>query len=339
MPFRTPRRRRGRLVALALPLLLAVAACGSSSKSSSSEPSQSAFTPVTIKHVFGETVIKTQPKRVVQWGWGSGDAAIALGVVPVAIPKNTYGADKDGYMPWVREALEAKKLALPTEISNGDDPPYEEIIKAKPDVILANYSGITQKQYDTLAKIAPTVAYPDQPWSTPWRDVITTVGQVLGKSAEATKLLSDIDEKVKEAADAHPEFKGKTIAAVASDPSAFYVYKPADPRVEFLTDLGFVNAPSVDKLANGNVSFYYTLSKEKLDELTSDVLLSYAASPDAQEKILKSAPLQTMEQVKKGTVASVTGEAVVSSVSPPTALSLTWSLDDVVSALSKAAKA
>ena len=44
----------------------------------------------------------------------------------------------------------------------------------------------------------------------------------------------------------------------------------------------------------------------------------------------------TMEQFKAGTVASVVGEANVSSVSPPTALSLTYSLDTFVEALASA---
>ena len=37
------------------------------------------------------------------WGWGSADAAIALGVTPVAIPTQSYGGDENGLLPWIAE--------------------------------------------------------------------------------------------------------------------------------------------------------------------------------------------------------------------------------------------
>ena len=46
-----------------------------------------------------------------------------------------------------------------------------------------------------------------------------------------------------------------------------------------------------------------------------------------------------MEQSKAGTIAPIVGTELVASVSPPTALSLTWGLDDFVTELSKAATA
>ena len=127
----------------------------------------------------------SSPKRVAAWGWGSTDAAIALGVVPVAMPAQSYGGDKEGVLPWNREAIEKAGAEMPTILSESEEPPYEEFIAAKPDVILATYSGITEEQYKKLSAIAPTVAYPDEAWATPWRDVITTTGEVLGKKAEA----------------------------------------------------------------------------------------------------------------------------------------------------------
>jgi iron complex transport system substrate-binding protein len=346
----TRRLKRGIAVAVPLALTAALVACGSSSTGSSAEPSGSpsssagsssaagAF-PVTIKHAFGETTIDKAPTRIVTWGWGSTDAAVALGTVPVAIPKQSYGAQPDGFNAWTEEAIKKDGGTLPTLLTQGDDPPYEEIIKAKPDVILANYSGITQAQYDTLKKIAPVVAYPDQPWSTPWRDVITTVGQVLGKSDAAKTLLTSIDAQVKKAADEHPEFKGKSIAAIAVDGGTFYVYKDSDPRVEFLTDLGFTSAPSVTSLGDGKAdTFFYTLSLEKVDQLTSDVLLLYSANDKAATEALGQQGVKDMAQVKAGDVVQINGEAIVSAVSPPTALSLTWGLNDFITALTKVVK-
>ncbi len=334
--------------AAALLLVLPLAACGSEDSDApgasggsgdGAAPGAEAFEPVTIEHAFGSTEIDEAPQRVVTWGWGSGDAAIALGTIPVAMPKNSYGATDEGLMPWQEEALDAAGADTPTLLTESEAPPFEEILKAQPDLILANYSGITEADYAKLSQIADTVAYPDQPWSTPWRDVIATVGEALGKTDEATDLLADIDDEVAAAAEEHPEFEGRTIAAVAIDPSAFYVYRDADPRVQFLEDLGFELAPSVDELDTEESTFYYTISSEEVDKLTSDVLLSYVPTEERVAEIEDDATYQTMSQFQAGTVANVVGESYVSSVSPPTALSLTWGMDYFLDALVPAVEA
>ncbi|MDN4172771.1 iron-siderophore ABC transporter substrate-binding protein [Nocardioides sp. SOB77] len=333
------------LPAGALLLAFPLAACGSESDSDESaedggaSPAAEAFEPVTIEHAFGSTEIEEEPERIATWGWGSGDAALALGVVPVAMPEYSYGADENGRMPWQTEAIEELGGEEPTLLSETAEPPIEEIAAATPDLILANYSGITEADYEKLSKIAPTVAYPDQPWATPWREVITTVGDALGRSAEAEQVLEDIDAEVAAAAEEHPEFEGKTIAAVAVDPSAFYVYRGADPRVEFLEDLGFTLAPSVDELDTEETTFYYTLSTEEVDKLTSDVLVSYSPTEEAAAEVDEGPAAKAMQQFQDDTVARVVGESLVSSVSPPTALSLTWGLEDFVAALVPAVEA
>ena len=343
---RTSRSRQTRLSSLALPLAMSVlalslAACGSEDSTEDSQTddttsSESEFEPVSVEHTFGSTDISEQPERVVTWGWGTPDAVLALGVVPVAMEKLVYGASEEGFMPWQEQAFEELGAEQPTTLTPGEAPPFEEIAAAAPDVILANYSGITEADYDRLTQIAPTVAYPDEPWSTPWRDVITTVGDVLGQGEEADQLLADIDGEVAAAAEAHPEFDGTTIAAVAIDPGAFYVYSAADPRVQFLEDLGFTVAPSVDELDTGESTFFYTLSTENVDQLTSDVLLSYAATQERADEIAADPTYQVMEQFQDDRVATVSGEDIVSSVSPPTALSLSYSLDTFVEALAGA---
>jgi iron complex transport system substrate-binding protein len=342
---RRGRRTRGVAVGtLTLVAGLALAACGSDDPGSTAEEDSGsedtaaaeAF-PVTIDHAFGSTEIPEEPQRIVTWGWGSTDAVLALGEVPVGMPRFSYGATEEGLMPWIAEDLEEKDAETPTLLTDGEEPPLGEILELEPDLILAHYSGITEKQYDDLSEIAPTVAYPEAPWSTPWREVVETTGQALGQEDEAEEVLADIDAEVSAAAEEHPEFAGKTIAAMAFDPTTNYVYTVDDPRVEFLTDLGFENAPSVTDLDNGDISFYYTLSSEQLDQLTSDVLLVYHDSEEAQADFADRPGIDTMEQVRQDRVAEVTGQAVVSSVSPPTALSLTYSLDEYVDALSEAA--
>jgi len=343
--------RRARPTALlALAATLALAACSAPAEDAAPEApgpapetgmggaAAEAF-PVTIEHAFGETVIESEPQRVVTWGWGSADAALALGVVPAAMPFQAYGGDAEGVLPWVADELEALGAETPTILPDSAEAPVEAIAAAEPDLILAHYSGLTAEEYDLLSAIAPTVAYPDQPWSTPWREVVETTGLALGRAEAATDVLGEIDAAVAAAAEEHPEFAGLTVAQVWDTGDTFYVYTPADPRAEFTEDLGFETAPSVTALDTGESTFYFTLSHEQLDQLSSDVLVAYADDEAALDAFLTSPAAQAMPQVAEGAVAGVVGQAFVASVSPPTALSLTWGLDDYVALLAEAVAA
>lgn len=299
-------------------------------------PEVDAF-PVTIPHAFGETTIDAQPTRVVAWGWATADALVALDVIPVAIPFQAYGGDDEGVLPWIREALEGAGHEIPTVLPDSAEPPFEAIAAANPDLILAPYSGITEQDYELLSEIAPTVAYPEQAWATPWRETIRIVATAVGKTAEAEALLSDIDAEVAEAGASHPEIEGKSVAVVWPTPDTFYVYKPADPRVQFVEDLGFESAQSVTDLGVGGETFYFTLSFEQLDQLTSDVVVVYGDTQEGVDEFLASDAASLMPQVASGGVATVVGQEFIASVSPPTALSLTWGLDEYVAIVAEAA--
>ncbi len=334
-----PRLKTASVIATTLAAVLLLAGCSGSPSDSAAGASADSGQPVTIEHAFGETTVPADPQRVVTLGWGSTEAAIAVGVIPVAIPFDSYAGDSKGVLPWVADAVEKAGATMPTVLPESpDEPPYEAIAAADPDVILAVYSGITKEQYDTLSQIAPVVAYPDVAWSTPWRDVISTVGTALGRSGEADAVLQGIDGELAAAATAHPEFAGKTIAAVWDVGGTFYVYKQADPRVGFMLDLGFQVAPSVDALANGDSTFFYTLSYEQLDKLDADVVLSYSDTQAEADAFLTSPQTSVIPAVKAGHVAQLVGTQYVAAVSPPNALSLPWGLDQLVSALAAATK-
>ena len=323
--------KRAAVIAVALATVLVAAGCAPQPAASSSEG-------IAVEHAFGETIVPADAERVVTLGWGSTDAAISLGVVPVAIPFDSYAGDDEGVLPWVREAVSDIDAELPTVLPDSpEEPPYDAIDAADPDVILAVYSGITEEQYDLLSEIAPVVAYAGEPWSTPWRDLITTVGLALDKQAEAKDVIAGIEARIADEAAAHPEFSGTSIAAVADFSGTFYVYRAVDPRVEFLLDLGFVSAPAVDELANGDATFYYTLSYEQLDQLDADVVLSYSDSAEAAEAFLSAPQTSVIPAVAGGTVAQLVGTTSVAAVSPPTALSFDWVLDELVEQLSAAA--
>lgn len=336
-------KRSALLLAATAAATLALAGCGSSGGTADGTADGTAtaadaqWQPVTVEHAFGSTRIESEPVDVVTLGWGSTEAALALGVVPVGIETQTYGVDDSGTLPWVTEALAeagADPVRLPATV---EEPAYEDIAELDPDIILAPYSGITQEQYDLLSQIAPTVVYPEEPWTTPWREVIAIVGDSLGMPEQADALVAELDETVAAAAATHPELAGRTVAAVWDVGGTFYVYKPADARVAFLLDLGLVSAPAVESLATDESPFYFTLSYEQTDQIDADILVNFASTQAEVDTFLGQSWAQAIPAVSSGAVAHVVGDSLVAAVSPPNALSLTWGLDQYLQLLSTAA--
>lgn len=307
-------------------ITLSACAGGSTDTADSGAPAAEGF-PITIEHAFGETVVEDAPERVATWGWGSTEAAVALGVYPVAIAEQVWTVGEGNYLPWVEAAYEEAGEELPALLSDpegGATVPYEEFIEAEPDVILAPYSGLTEEQYETLSEIAPVVAYPDAAWTTPWDENIEIVAEALGLEAEGDALLDGISTGLAETAAAHPEFEGKTFAGVWDGDGFLYVYTAADSRIEVLTELGLEVAPSVAELDTSDGGFFYELSYEQLDQLDADFIVSYSNSKEEADAFLSKPELQAIPAVAAGKVAQVYDPVTVSSVSPPTALSFDW---------------
>ncbi len=293
--------------------------------------------PVTISSALGDTTIEAAPQRIATWGWGATDAVLALGIQPVAIPSDDYSGGDDKMPAWIAEAV-VKVGGTPPEIldSSASEIPLEALLKANPDVLLAPYSGLTQKEFDAVTAAGiPVVAYPDAPWATPWRDVITITGKALGMTSAADALLKSLDAQVADAAAAHPEFAGTTIAYVDDDVDTFYMYLPADARVEILHDLGFVTPKSVTELDKGEGTFYTTVSYENLDKIDAQVLFTQAEDQATLDEFLTSDRGNLIPAVKKGAVAAMVGAENASAVSP-TALTLPWILPSLTEKLATA---
>src|SRR5882757_3963609 len=250
------------IAAIVLSVLVVATACGSSDKTDSSGSasggSGGAF-PVTVKSALGSATIDKNPKRVVAIGWGSQDAALALGVVPVGM--EDLSADSEPgqkLLPWEEQRIKDLKGATPTLVTTASGQvPFEKIAALHPDVILAVYSGITGAQFAKLSDIAPTVGYPDKPWETSWQDQIALVGRALGLTPKATVLAAETNKLISNAAKEHPEFRGKTITFGSGTTAESYnFYYDDDPRLQLLKALGFTLAPSVQAGRRWQLEFF-----------------------------------------------------------------------------------
>ncbi|MGZ0148796.1 iron-siderophore ABC transporter substrate-binding protein [Kribbella sp. WER1] len=331
---------RKKVVGAVTTVLLAttsLAACGSGDdKAASSAGTASSGFPVTLKNTFGETTITKKPERIVTLGWNAQDVVYALGETPVGMPKVTYGQTADGVTAWDADKFDKSKTTL---LDTGDKYPFEKIAALNPDVILAPYEGFDAATYKTLSDIAPTVAYPGAPWQTTWQDQTLLVGEALGKKADAEKLITGIQDKIKQVAADHPEFKGKTVT-VGSFGAENYVYMPGDPRVQILNEMGFKNAPGVEALekTNSKKEFSLTISKEKVADVDADVLIAYVDGIGTQ-KFLADPVYSSLKAVKSGGAYPLQDQQVISGMSAVSVLSVPWVLDKVIPGLSKAAAA
>ncbi|MFT4235138.1 MAG: iron-siderophore ABC transporter substrate-binding protein [Microbacterium sp.] len=298
--------------------------------------------PTTITHALGTTTIDEQPQRVAAIGWGNQDVALALGVAPIGSDDQTWSWDMSdglGLYEWTTDGYATLGADDPTIYSTTDGVDFEAISDSKPDLIIAGYSGLTADDYATLSKIAPTVAYPDVAWYTPWRDVICIDSAALGLPVEGQALVDSLEDDIT-AATTDVDFSGNTAAFFymdGSDLSTISIYAEGDGRTAFLKDLGFA-MPEIAVSAGENGSFYQDISSENADQLEDvDVIVSYGDGDDLL-KALQADPLwSTLPAVQNGAVVTVGSGDAYSGAVTPTALSIPWVLDQYVSDLSAGA--
>ncbi|MEU9560666.1 iron-siderophore ABC transporter substrate-binding protein [Streptomyces sp. NPDC048161] len=342
--FTRARRRTLAATAAAAALVLALGGCSSSDDgkeiSGASGKSGGAF-PVSIKSALGTAEIKKQPERVVTLGQGSAETAIALGHTPVGIEKYEWGSDKTGYLPWIHEAVKKSGDKLPTQITGGEDIDFEAITELEPDVILAPWSGITQKDYDILKDIAPTVAYPDLAWSTDWDQQIDIIGKALGQTAEAKGLVSKTEKQLSDAAATRPEYKKHTFSYIYNTgPGTLGVFKPEEQRVKMLTSLGLTVDPVVNSFKETKGTDSALIGLENAEKLkNSDLLFTFYMDDKARKEIEAQPLYAAMPAVKSGAMVYSNDNSFVTASSIINPLTVPWVIDRYLPLIDKAVKA
>lgn len=248
--------------------------------------------PVTIDHAFGSTTVEEEPVRIVSIGFTDHDALLALGVEPIAI-RQWYG-DYEFVWPWAQDALGDLE---PTVLPSGDLN-FEQIAALDPDLIIGQYVGLEETEYETLARIAPTIAQPgDYPaFGAPWQEMTRNIGAAVGKSDEAEELVADVEGLFADARAAHPEFEGVGLAyagVYGTDAASYYVETNGSTRMRVLQDLGFVVPAELAAL--GTDSFYHDISVEQIALLEQDVVLWEPAVLELLPEVENNAIYQTLD--------------------------------------------
>ena len=324
--------------------VLVMSACGASDTDQSGGTAAAGSSenfPVVIEHALGTTTIPEQPERVATVAWANHEVPLALGVVPVGMAAANFGDDNgNGMLPWVEEKLDELDAEPPVLFDETDGIDFEAVADTDPDVILAAYSGLTQEDYDTLREIAPVVAYPEDAWSTSWRDVIRFNAQGLGLEAEGDALVTELETEISEAARRYPELAGtETMFLTHVDPtdlSTVNFYTANDTRAAFFTDLG-LDTPAAVARASEAGDFSGSISAEQLDQFDDVELIVTYGDRELVETLRADPLLSQMPAVRNDAIVFLDGNGPMGTAANPTPLAISWVLDDYVAQLAEAA--
>ncbi|WEV41904.1 ABC transporter substrate-binding protein [Bifidobacterium sp. ESL0682] len=218
-----------------------------------------------------------------------------------------------------------KPADMPQLHDESDGIDAEAIAASKPDLIIGLQSGMTRKDYDTLSKIAPTIAYQKVAWGDPWRSMIKTTAQAIGEPEKGAKLISSLEEQIKADAAKYPQIAGKTGAVMSFDASklsSFSVYTTTDLRPQMLNDLGMKTPESVTKLSRSTQKFYKDVSSENADQFKDvDVIVTYG-TPDLLAAMQKDPLLSKIPAVARGSVVVIDNNSLMANALDPSALSI-----------------
>lgn len=320
-----------------------LAACGRSKSVSSTTSGKT----ISIKHVYGTTEVPEGVTKIATLAWANQDVLLALGIMPLGFSKQTWGVtDGSGMLPWTKEKVDeltAKGAAQPKlfDDDGGVKINPQAVNATKPEVILAVYSGMSKEEYETLSKIAPTVAYPKVAWGTPWRETIAINATAVGKKTEGDTLVADLEKQVADAVAKHPQIKGKAAAfcyTAEGDATKFGYYTTADPRTAFLSDLGMKVPASVEKTSKENASaFNVDISTENADSLNDfDLIVMYGTESDLAAMQANSL-LSQVRAIKNGAVAFVGNSDPMAASTNPGPLSIPWGIEKYVGLIATAA--
>ena len=287
---------------LSLPLLLT--ACGSddSGSSSSSDPSTSAAAaggtfPATVTHKYGETVVPAEPDRVVSVGVTEQDVLLQLGVVPVGVTE-WYGEKPDATWPWAHDLLEG---AHPEVLSVSDGFEFEKIAALKPDLIVGTNAGLTEKDYQLLSAIAPTITSDEEAtdFFSPWQDQVLQIARGLGREADGQRIVDDTEAAYAKVAAEHPDWADKTATFSQGGPydGILYVY-PAGLSTSFLTELGFTMTTGLEKYAPERGS-QAEISAENVGLIDADLVVFATEDEDMFDGLQEFGTIGSLPAVKE----------------------------------------
>lgn len=227
--------------------------------------------PVTISHVYGETIVDMEPQRVVSIGLNDHDFLYALGVAPVGV-KEWWGDQAYATWPWAED--ERTALGAEPEVLVSVDINVEWVAAQNPDLIIAVYSDIDADMYGLLSDIAPVVTRPEQYplWGAPWQEQLRQIDLATsGGTDKAETIITRLDAKMAEIRNTYPQLQGKTASMADFRDGQFTLWSKTHAPTRFVTSFGTIFPDSLDALAGDDGWIY--VSPENIEQIDLDVVV------------------------------------------------------------------
>ena len=262
-----------------------VSGCQSRQEASSSDKT------ITVRDAKGEVEIPAEPKRIVDLS-GNSDILSLLGY-SVAGTANSDAYDYTQLPTYLQEPLQGAKIL---GYSMQDTMDIEGILELHPDLIII--SGVQEKMYEQLKKIAPTLMV--ELAQTDWRQDVNTFARMMQQEDRAASWLKRYDEKAKKAGAAVRKANGEdtTYLALLASGGQLFVFDAAGIGSVLYEDMGLqkpANMPRQDSISLPVISY------EGLADLDADHRI--VVGTDADMKALKKNSIyKSMQAVKNNRV-------------------------------------
>lgn len=246
---------------------------------------------ITVRDAKGEVEIPAEPKRIVDLS-GNSDILSLLGY-SVAGTANSDAYDYTQLPTYLQEPLQGAKIL---GYSMQDTMDIEGILELHPDLIII--SGVQEKMYEQLKKIAPTLMV--ELAQTDWRQDVNTFARMMQQEDRAALWLKSYDEKAKKAGAAVRKANGEdtTYLALLASGGQLFVFDAAGIGSVLYEDMGLkkpANMPRQDSISLPVISY------EGLADLDADHLI--VVGTDADMKALKKNSIyKSMQAVKNNRV-------------------------------------
>lgn len=285
------------ILLLSVGLLLSACSSGTSTPAPATSTENTATTESipterTLTDAIGNVVkVPANPQRVLASYLE--DPLVALGVTPVAQWAIGEG-NTQGYLQ--------KQLANVPPIDS--TLPYEAVLNTNPDLILMDSAEmVAGDKYAQYNQIAPTYVV-GKKQNNDWREELLTIGDVLGKSNEAKKVLVDYEAKAKTAKDQLQQQIGNESAAAlwVTGKNIYVVSRNLSSGDVLYNDLGLKAPAVVEEISKSGEANWQAISLEKLTDLDADYLFLINSTEQSKEEITSPAVWQNIPAVKKGHV-------------------------------------
>lgn len=306
--------------ALLLAGMTALSACAQSA-AVASQP----FTPMTVQHQLGKTLLSQQPQRVAALDMNEVDFLDQLGVPVIGMPKD--------FIPhFLAKYQNAPRVQ---DLGSIVQPNVERVHAARPDLILI--TSLQAGQYKELSQIAPTIQFDVDYRNSATRhievikDHLLTLGQLFGKQDLARAKAAELDAKVQQARQATRDRPEKALIVLHNN-GAFSSFGPQSRYGFVFSALGVKPAgPAADTGLHGQ-----PVSSEFIQQADPDIIyvvdrtavMERRAALDADR--LGNPLLRQTKAWKNGRVVFVDAQAWYVTAASPTSVRIV--IDDVLKA-------